>query len=67
MVDGQASCDFDVALSYAGEDRGYVAAVANDLREAGVHVFYDEFMVAISGESIFTVILTTYIGTVRDS
>lgn len=46
MADEQASRDFDVALSYAGEDRGYVAAVANGLREAGVRVFYDEFMVA---------------------
>jgi hypothetical protein len=46
MVDEQASHEFDVALSYAGEDRGYVAAVANGLREAGVRVFYDEFMVA---------------------
>ena len=46
MVDEQASRDFDVALSYAGEDRSYVAAVANGLREAGVRVFYDEFMVA---------------------
>lgn len=45
MVDEQASRDFDVALSYAGEDRSYVAAVANGLREAGVRVFYDEFMV----------------------
>jgi len=44
MVDEQASHDFDVALSYAGEDRGYVAAVANGLREVGVRVFYDEFM-----------------------
>ena len=46
MADEQASRDFDVALSYAGEDRGYVAAVASGLREAGVRVFYDEFMVA---------------------
>lgn len=46
MADEQASRDFDVALSYVGEDRSYVAAVANGLREAGVRVFYDEFMVA---------------------
>jgi hypothetical protein len=45
MVDEQASHDFDVALSYAGEDRGYVAAIANGLREAGVRVFCDEFQV----------------------
>jgi hypothetical protein len=46
MVDEQASHEFDVALSYTGEDRGYVAAVADGLREAGVRVFYDEFQVA---------------------
>lgn len=45
MVDEQTSHDFDVALSYAGEDRGYVSAVADGLREAGVRVFYDEFQV----------------------
>lgn len=44
MVNEQSDHDFDVALSYAGEDRIYVAAVANGLREAGVRVFYDEFM-----------------------
>jgi hypothetical protein len=37
--------DFDVALSFAGEDRGYVERVATRLRDAGVRVFYDEFMV----------------------
>lgn len=35
--------DFDVALSFAGEDRVYVDAVANDLRNRGVKVFYDLF------------------------
>ena len=37
--------DFDVALSYASEDRAYVSKVADGLRSAGVRVFYDEFMV----------------------
>lgn len=45
MDDEQASHEFDVALSYAGEDRGYVEAIADGLREAGVRVFYDEFQV----------------------
>lgn len=35
--------EYDVALSYAGEDRGYVERVATLLREAGVRVFYDKF------------------------
>lgn len=35
--------EFDVALSFAGEDRPYVDRVAHGLREHGVKVFYDLF------------------------
>ena len=35
--------DYDVALSFAGEDRPYVEQVADALRRAGVSVFDDEF------------------------
>lgn len=34
---------FDIALSFAGEDRNYVEKVANLLKERGVSVFYDKF------------------------
>ncbi len=34
---------YDVALSFAGEDREYVEQVATGLRDAGVSVFYDLF------------------------
>lgn len=34
---------YHVALSFAGEDREYVQAVAERLRESGVSVFYDRF------------------------
>jgi len=34
---------FDIALSFAGEDRDYVDEVAKLLRSAGVEVFYDAF------------------------
>jgi hypothetical protein len=34
---------YDVALSFAGEDRGYVEQVASHLRESGVKVFYDRY------------------------
>lgn len=34
---------FEIALSFAGEDRPYVAQVANLLRSSGVKVFYDLF------------------------
>src|SRR5687768_6731675 len=35
--------EFDIALSFAGEDRQYVDQVANLLRDSGVKVFYDLF------------------------
>jgi hypothetical protein len=35
--------EFDIALSFAGEDREYVDQVANLLRDSGVKVFYDLF------------------------
>ena len=38
-----ASKIYDVALTFAGEDRIYVEKVANGLKTAGVDVFYDEF------------------------
>lgn len=34
---------YDVALSFAGEDREYVSIVAKTLRSNGIEVFYDEF------------------------
>lgn len=34
---------YDIALSFAGEDREYVQRVAERLREIGVKVFYDDF------------------------
>lgn len=38
--------DYDVALSFAGEDRAYVDDVAESLRRTGVKVFYDTFETA---------------------
>jgi hypothetical protein len=35
--------EFDIALSFAGEDRPYVDRVANLLRDRGIRVFYDKF------------------------
>ena len=37
---------YDVALSFAGEDREYVEAVAQGLKNAGISVFYDRFEAA---------------------
>lgn len=38
--------DYDVALSFAGEDRAYVEAVAHILKAKGIKVFYDKFETA---------------------
>jgi hypothetical protein len=38
--------EYDVALSFAGEDRAYVAEVAAALKAAKVKVFYDEYETA---------------------
>ena len=37
------SFDYDVALSFAGEDREYVEDVATFLKDVGIKVFYDKF------------------------
>jgi hypothetical protein len=34
---------YDVAFSFAGEDRKYVEDVANVLKEKGIRIFYDKF------------------------
>jgi len=38
--------EYDVALSFAGEDRGYVEMVAEQLTARGVSVFYDRYETA---------------------
>lgn len=35
--------EFDIALSFAGEDRNYVDQVAHILKSKGISVFYDKF------------------------
>lgn len=37
------SYEYDVALSFAGENRAYVEKVANSLKNKGIKVFYDLF------------------------
>ncbi|MEV4222380.1 TIR domain-containing protein [Nonomuraea sp. NPDC049725] len=38
-----ASHEYDVCLSFAGEERGYVQEVAQELRQRGVRLFYDDY------------------------
>ena len=35
--------EYEISLSFAGEDRAYVSEVARHLRVAGVRLFYDEY------------------------
>ena len=42
----QVRREYDVALSFAGEDRTYVEETAGILKAAGVNVFYDKFETA---------------------
>lgn len=39
----EAELEYDVALSFAGEDRAYVEKVARRLKAKGIKVFYDNF------------------------
>ena len=52
---GKNEFDFDVALSFAGEDRNYVENVANVLRKMGIKVFYDKYeKVSLWGKDLYT-------------
>lgn len=47
--------EYDVALSFAGEDRAYVEKVARLLKERGVGVFYDRYEeVELWGKDLYT-------------
>jgi hypothetical protein len=53
--------EYDVALSFAGEDRAYVEQVANFLKEAGVKVFYDRFEeVLLWGKNLYDYLSDVY-------
>ena len=53
--------EFDIALSFAGEDRPYVDQVANLLRNAGVKVFYDLFEEAnLWGKNLYDYLTDIY-------
>jgi hypothetical protein len=46
--------DYDVCLSFAGEDRPYVGRVAAALKSRGVRVFYDEYeKVGLWGKDLY--------------
>jgi hypothetical protein len=52
---------YDVALSFAGEDRGYVDEVAKSLAAKGIRVFYDQFeQVELWGKDLVAHLLDIY-------
>jgi hypothetical protein len=52
---------FDVAISFAGEDRATADTLANALKNAGLHVFYDNFEQAnLWGKNLFTTLYDVY-------
>jgi hypothetical protein len=54
MARGNELQEFDVCLSFAGEDRAYVARVARALQRLGVRVFYDEYeKAALWGKDLY--------------
>jgi len=55
------SYEFDVALSFAGEDRDYVNEVASILRDCEVNVFYDKFEeVNLWGKNLYVYLREIY-------
>jgi len=62
-IDGKADTSFqyDVALSFAGEDREVVEPIAHELAECGVRVFYDEFVThELWGKDLFQHLSAVY-------
>ena len=46
--------EFEVALSFAGEDRAYVERVADKLRDMGLRVFHDKYeSVTLWGKNLY--------------
>lgn len=53
--------DYDIALSFAGEDRQYVEKVAEYIKSHGVHVFYDSYEnVNLWGKNLFIHLMDVY-------
>jgi hypothetical protein len=57
---------YDVALSFAGEDRSIAEALAQALRDAGIRVFYDDYeRAALWGKDLYQHLQTVYRDTAR--
>lgn len=51
MAGGFGNHEFDVFISYASEDREFVRGLAEELRDHGIRVWYDEFALQV-GDSL---------------
>jgi hypothetical protein len=52
---------YDVALSFAGEDRSYAKQLADALRGRGIKVFYDDYEKAnLWGKDLYTHLSEVY-------
>lgn len=61
LQDGESEFDYDVALSFAGEDRKYAKELANVLVDKNIEVFYDGFeKAALWGEDLFVYLSDLY-------
>lgn len=57
----QAERQFDVALSFAGEDREYVEQVADTLQRMGIRVFYDKHeIITLWGKNLYDYLQDVY-------
>ena len=53
--------EYDVVLSFAEENRQYVASVANSLKQNGINVFYDEDEeIELWGKNLYTYLIKIY-------
>lgn len=61
VEEAEMDYDYDVALSFAGEDREYVETVAEILHQLGVKVFYDKYEEAdLWGKDLYTHLDSVY-------
>ena len=55
------SFEYDVGLSFAGEQREFVEAVAKKLRSSGIKIFYDDFeKVEMWGKDLYLYLANVY-------
>lgn len=61
LEDDESEFNYDVALSFAGEDRNYAEELAVILKNKGINVFYDTFEKArLWGEDLYTYLNDLY-------